>query len=421
MSPARSHGLAPYRVASAALIVGVLAPAYVYVKIPRIPVLLNGSFLMALVLAACALSLVLATRPAGLRVRVPASALAFAYAWFLVALANLGPSGLRETVAYAVAVTFVPLTTFLAVLVICSTVRGRLCILDGLCIGGAVAGLLGFVESLAHRNPLREFGIGAGLTFENSMSRFGFSRAEGAFSHPILLGAFLGIAMLATLELIRVRRVGLYLGLTIMVAQFIGMLATVSRGPMLSILSVLAFWGIFATSMSLRRRVFLAVPVALILAIGLSQANVTDIGAFIGSSQERPLGVVQPRLRLYDIAIAALPSATAFGIPYGQAVTLAGEARSLDAEPVHLLVTRGLAGLAVFTAAVLWVIGRSFTKGGRARGTTAFTALGGLFLMLAGVSVAFFDSFYVYVFVFLGLLWAHAPAHPGKRGPDANV
>lgn len=422
MNSGTSRWLGPYGVARAAIIVGVVAPAYINAKIPRIPMLLNGSLLLALVLAGCALSLVFATRPAGLRVRVAASALAFSYAWFLVALANVGASGLREMVAYAVAVTLVPLTAFLSVLIICSSTRGRLCILEGFCIGGTLAGVLGLVESIVHRNPLREFGTAMGTTFQNSISRFGVSRAEGAFSHPILLGAFLGLAMLATLELIRIRRVGLYLGLTIMAIQFIGMLATVSRGPIVAVLCVLALWGIFAASMSLRRRLLLSVPVALILAIGLSQAQVTNLGSLLQSSPGHPFGgAVNYRLTLYDAAVATLPSATAFGSPAGLSVTLAGETKSLDAEPVNLLVTRGVVGLAVFTGAIVCVIARGFTKGGRRRGSTAFTALGGLFLLLAGTSVAFFDSFYVYVFVFLGLLWAEACEHAGASGPNTSA
>ena len=403
-----------YSISRAALVVGVLGASYIYAKVPRVPVILNGPFFLACVLAACALACILATRPAGSNVRLPAGAMVFAGAWLLIALAREPTTTPRAMFAYAVAVTFVPLTAFLSVVVIGSSARGRICVLEGLSIGGILTAVLGIVEAVIQRSPIHQFGVSRGITFQYLPTRFGLHRAEAAFSHPIMLAGFLALSMLATLELMRTGRTRFSVGVPILVVQFVGVLSTVSRGPLLAVLCVLALWAAFASNINVRRRLAMAVPVALVLAIGLSQANVNDVGSFVQSSPGNPNGAVTYRASLYRAAIAALPNATAFGVAPTKDVGLGATFPSLDSEPVNLLVSTGVAGLVVFTGAIAWAIGQCLTRVGRKRRTVLFTTLGGLLLLLLGASAAFFGLFNVYVFVFLGLMWAQAPALPSE-------
>src|SRR5665647_3707958 len=101
------------------------------------------------------------------------------------------------------------LATMAGVVQVAQTARGRRAVLFGLAVGSVVAALYGVFTVIAGQNPVLELGVrqGAQTDFIVSTARFGFARAVGAFSHPIMLGTFLGLGGLAALELARLKAI----------------------------------------------------------------------------------------------------------------------------------------------------------------------------------------------------------------------
>lgn len=385
----------PYQVMVALLVAGVFAASYLELVPP-----LSGPVLLSVLALVCGLGVSFRTR--------------FDFVGRPLVLVALGLAGLWMLGAVLVGrttegVALTGLATMAGVVQVAQTARGRRAVLFGLAVGSVVAALYGVFTVIAGQNPVLELGVrqGAQTDFIVSTARFGFARAVGAFSHPIMLGTFLGLGGLAALELARLKAIKDRTAVLFVVVAFSGQLATISRGPIVATLGSIAIWIVFGRRMSLRWRVCATAGVAALVVGALWLGGLKgDVGSLFGTSAGDALaGSTQYRIELAKALVQRLPHAPLLGFPNPDTATFLPGFRSLDNEIAYLGLTRGLLGLAVFGALLVVPIYASAVRRGPLVLSRLYVVLSMSYLMVVGGTVAYFGLLVFFLFVVLALCW----------------
>ena len=211
---------------------------------------------------------------------------------------------------------------------------GRRAALLGLAVGAVVASLFGILTIVTGRNPIADYAASQGqdLSVLDTTARFGLARAVGAFSHPIMLGTFLGLGCLAALELARLKAIRDRTAALIVIIAFVGQIATVSRGPIVATLGCVSLWVVFGRQMTARWRVGVTVGIVVLVGAALWLGGLQgDVGSLFGTSSSDPLaGSTRYRLELVKVLVQRLPHAPILGLSKSQGrvparVPLAGQ------------------------------------------------------------------------------------------------
>jgi len=333
-----------------------------------------------------------------------------ALGWFMVPL-GIDTSGHPGTaLSSLLSRSAVEVTAMLSVLAVCGTVKGRVAALRGLAAAGGVAAIAAIGELGLGRNPLLDLASDGSRVqiWLDVTERFGLHRAALGFGHPLLLGVFLGIAMLATLELARRGALAEGWAVALVALQGLGLLATLSRGPLLAAVACLCLWAIGARKMQKWRQAVLIVIVA--ASIGMA---VWSVG-FGGNAEEfvRPSATEmgrtsQHRVSLVSAFFSEVRTGAMFGV-FDVADTVVAKrfGQTLDNAGLYEYKLRGLSGLMLMTALLLGPAVVMLFRPSVPRQQRLFPVLLGLFLLMAGANVAFFGQLLPYLMAAAAVAWA---------------
>lgn len=329
--------------------------------------------------------------------------------WFVVPLGIDRSEHPGGTLSFLLLRSAVEAAVMLGVLAVCGTLKGRLAALKGLAIAGGVAAIAALVEVALGYNPILDLASDRSriANWLAVPSRFGLHRAAVGFGHPLLLGVFFGIAMLATLELARRDGISESWAVALVATDGLGLIATLSRGPLLAAIACLCLWAIGAHKMQRWRQAVLLVIVA--ASIGVA---VWSVG-FGGNAEElvKPSTTEMGRTSQHRVSLAAaflseVRKGALFGV-FDVTDTAVSDrfGQTLDNEGLYAYESRGLTGLVAITALLLGpavvMLGRSSVP----LQQRLFPVLLGLFLLMAGANVAFFGQLLPYVAVASAIAW----------------
>jgi hypothetical protein len=392
-----------------ALCAGVFAAEYLTPPGWPLGVEVNGLRATSAIILCCGLGALISSgidRP----VRPYAACAALlAFVWFIV------PLGIDRTGHPGGALSFlllrsaVEVAAILGALAVCGTVKGRLAALRGLAIAGGIAAIAALVEVALRHNAILDLASDRSRTelWLAVPERFGLHRAALGFGHPLLLGVFLGIAMLATLELARRGGVPEGWAVALVATDALGLVATLSRGPLLAAVACLCLWAIGARKMQKWRQAVLLAIVA--VSFGFA---VWSVG-FGGNAEEfvRPsateLGrTSQHRVTLSTALVSEVRKGALFGV-YDIADTAVADrfGQTLDNEGLYAYESRGLSGLIVITVLLLTPAVVMLWRPSIPRQQRLFPVLLGLFMLMAGANVAFFGQLLPYLAVAAAVAW----------------
>jgi hypothetical protein len=210
---------------------------------------------------------------------------------------------------------------------------------------------------------------------------------------------------LATLELWRVGRLTRHWALALFAVQFIGVLLTVSRGPIFAAILTVGVWVLAAQRVKAtqRLRIFAITLIGVALVLVAVPGGALDL---IRPSQTN-LGVdTQYRIDLSRSVLEQAGSATLLGTPERSASDLLTNFQSLDSEPAYLLVTHGLIGAAAFALLLLGPLFVVSHAASTPRPSRLFAYLTILLVAFTSLTVAFFGALTTYVWVALALAWS---------------
>jgi O-antigen ligase len=290
--------------------------------------------------------------------------------------------------------------------------RGRTVLLGALVGGGVVASCFAFFETVIQVNPILQLGLRMGSPVAQQWTsvarRLGLARAAAGFSHPILLGTFLGLSMLATVEMARRGRLKEGRAVWLVGVQLLAQLSTLSRGPMVATVSALALWTVGARPMKVwRRAVVLVVLVTCIVVAVVAIVLQEQVESLVTPSGQTEIGATsQHRVDLIKALGPAIRQTSPFGYTDPQGSKQSQTFVSLDNEALYLIVTRGVVGLAAF--AVL-LFGPSAIAVTRLRQTFAdkiFPLVTLVYVAIVSLTVAFFALIVPFLLVTLVLMWA---------------
>lgn len=399
----------PYGAVIGFLVAGVFAASYLEPVPP-----FSGPVLLSVLILACGIGASLRTGFAYLARPMQLWLLALVCLWMLGAVLIGKPTE-------GVALTGCAAT--LGALMLGQSARGRRAVLLGLACAAVLASLVGLFTVITGWNPFYEYGLRVGGQTSIPV-RFGLTRAMGAFTHPIMLGTFLGLGVLAALELARLGAVKERVAVLIVLVAFVGQLATLSRGPVVATMGCVAIWVVAGRRMSLRWRVCAIVAIAAIVIAALWAVGIQDnVGSLFGTSATDPLASsTRYRPELIRALLDRLPHAPLLGFAKPETNDfLPGFVVSYDNEAAYLIVTRGLLGLGVFSLLLLVPLGASILRRSPLALSRLYVVLTVGFVMTMGVSEAFWALFMPYLFAAVGLCWAAAAApspHGGKAPTD---
>jgi len=396
-----------YAVATGALVVCAFAPDYLRARLPFTVLPLNGSLVLAAVLLVAGVVVVLRRpRPAlGWWAIVP---IAVALAWLLGPLA-VARGGVELRIHYAFNLSVVEVCVLVGAVLISSTAPGRLSLLRGFSWAGALAGAAAMFETLAGKNVFLSVGmkLDPGLTsiWYVVPRRLGLWRASVAFGHPIELGVFLGLGVIATLELARRRVIGRRTAIALIVLMAGGMAVTISRGPVVALLVVVLCWALVARRMVWLRRATLAVVVLATAVFTLGTvATQTDVVGLFAPGPSEPGITSEHRYALTSAFFAELQRAPVFGYVDPDKTSVAQAFGTVDHEGLYILLGRGLFGLAVFSLLFAIPFVAALLRRGRMESRLVSLAIP-IYVVLCGMSVAFFGLLVPFVMVAAGLAW----------------
>jgi hypothetical protein len=404
---------APYTTTAAALCLAVAAPAYLQLKLVGFPLAFNGPLLLGIAMALCGLRVTLLARPGQRTSRssVSVAPWVFAAAWFIgSALSTI--AWVQNPAAYAIQQSFVPVAALVGAYLVARTAEGRRSTLIGLCSGSVLASAMAIVEFATGKNVFvtvaRSAGvvnrIGAGVSPDSLLERMGFVRAEGAFTHPLMLGVFIALGLLATLEVSALVRRLHPLVFVAIVVQLAGLLATGSRGPIVLGAVFVLLWLTFSARLSRSLPLLLLSLVAVLFVVAFANIGVGPV-QFLGLRGGSGALAVNTEYRAG--LLVALPNAirhaSAFGYSNAVQAGLFPGFQSLDNQIAWLLATRGFVGALAWLGLLVLPVGLAVTARGMRVPGKAYVILCPVLILLLGLGVAFFDLAAVYVFVVVGL------------------
>lgn len=420
-SPTAALGLALFTLLGSALLVpettvfltllaaSLFGADYIAGQVTGIPFRLSFPGVLALVCLAAGLASVARRRNSFSFSWSALAATALAFAWLVSGALN-SPAGVAAMVKHALAGSLPAAGALAGIALLCTTRRGQSAALWGLFGAGMAASASAFAEALLGRNLLLELGMRIGEVGQLAFRpvRFGFTRVSGAFDHPIMLGTFLGLAILVTLELVRQKRLPLAIGIAAIAVQFAAQLLTVSRGPVLATVGVVCLWVLLALPLSRSVRIALAfLMFAAIVGIALN-ARIADLvrpsATGLGAS-------TQYRLDLTHALLSRLGAASLLGSDSSSEGGLLNDFQSLDSEPAYLLSSQGIVGLALFLALLVGPLAR----GGAAGLSRRYVWLVALYILVVGATVAFFGLLVPYLFAVLALSWSGPEPYEPER------
>jgi len=368
----------------------------------------------------CLLAGVAATLRRSTRVSFPSATLAalgLAAAW-LVAAALSSPASVGSMLRYALAAGIPGAGALAGAAMLSATRRGQIAILSGLFAAGLLASISAFVEAILGRNLVVELGLRMGdqpLAL-SGLARLGIQRVSGAFDHPILLGVFIGLTIMVTMELMRQGKLSVRTGLVLLLLQFSAQVLTVSRAPILATLMMASMWMLARLGASRGVRAALFVVVALSLASMTLLVPAEGYGSGWQASGHLDANTAY-RIGLTRALAARIASAPLLGSTQPtKASNLLPGFVSLDNEPAYLLASGGLFGLLILTVLLLEPLVHGGTKGL----SSMYVRSSVLLLLLVGTTVAFFGLLVPYMFVVLGLTWGRL-ASPEEEAQQLNA
>ncbi len=388
---------------------GVFAAYYITVDVPGLPFAANGPLLIACLLAFAAVGVGLADGWDVGAGRFVVVAAVVGIALFLVPLGVRDQTAAPTTLAYLFGSYGVDVAVLLAALCLCAAARGRLAVLRGFAVAGPLAAVSALVELVLGRNPILEFAVqrGQGLTWTLVPERFGLHRSAVGFGHPIELGMFLGLAAIATLELSRRKRLSASWANAIVAIDGLGLLATISRGPLLATVIVLLVWTAVVRHMAGWRRFVLLSLVVVCLGLTVWEIGFGgDVVALIQPSDTELGATTQHRVSLASAFLSELHTGRLFGTadPQDSAV-VAQFGGTIDNEGLYLMIWWGLSGLVAMTLLLGLPAVLTFVSRPRAGPHHVLPVMMSAFFLLAGASVAFFGQLQPYIFIMAAVLW----------------
>ena len=396
----------PERMGAVVLVLGVFAAAY----IQPVP-LFSGPVAVSVLIFMCGLGVSLRTHFRFVAWPLALVGIGLSFLWMLGAVLNGRPTE-------GVALTGV--ATMAGVVQLGQTARGRRAALFGLAAGAVVASLFGIFTIVTGRNPIADYAAGQGqdLSVLDTTARFGLARAVGAFSHPIMLGTFLGLGCLAALELARLKAIRDRTAALIVIIAFVGQIATVSRGPIVATLGCVSLWVVFGRQMTTRWRVGITLGIVVLVAAALWVGGLQgDVGSLFGTSSSDPLaGSTRYRLELVKVLIQRLPHAPILGYPNPETAVFLPGFRSLDNEIAYLGLSRGLLGLAVFGALLAVPLVGVAVRRGPLVLSRQYVVLNVVFIIVVGAAVAYFGVLMFYLFVVFALCWLAVAVPSAEEG-----
>lgn len=395
----------PYRMATLWMFVGCFTPTYLSVAVPMVGVTVPPQWPVGIGLLACGLS-VLPRSTAEKRLTAIAVMLALVWLW-IGAMGWTGSAATRLLVGLNSSMVVV--LALVAYGMILRTEEGKRTVLSTMSWTGVVVGLGAIVEGVLHWNPFLAAGIQAGTAekWTTVPIRSGFVRVSWAFSHPIMLGLFLGLAAVCLIEhsgrqAWPARRVAVAL-LPILVGQML----TLSRGP------ILFTWlacGLLLLQQKRKARMGGAVwgAAAAVALVGLLlgsevRSGLTDLLGSGGGEASQSIAI---RMRLLQDFFGRVDQLGVFGTVLTERSNVLWEWASLDNEFINLLVTRGFAGLLWFLLLGMGAVGLRVT-GVRKAGAPALAFVSSATLLVIGTAstVAFFGAVQPYVIAVMLLTW----------------
>lgn len=330
------------------------------------------------------------------------ASLGLAAMWLVVAALS-SPGGVSSMLKYALAAGIPGAGALAGAALLCTSRRGQIAVLSGLFAAGVLASVSAFVEAILGRNLVVELGLRMGdqPPVLSGLARLGIGRVSGAFDHPILLGVFIGLAIMVTMELMRQGKLSVRTGLVVLLVQFAAQVLTVSRAPILATLMMVSMWMISRLRATWGVRAVVFVVVALSLASMTLLVPVEGYSAgWLGSGHLDANATYRVALTEALVSRLASPPLRGSTQPTKSSNLLPGFV-SLDNEPAYLLASGGLFGLLILTVLLL----EPLVHGGTEGLSSIYVRSSVLLLLLVGATVAFFGLLVPYIFVVLGLTW----------------
>jgi hypothetical protein len=223
------------------------------------------------------------------------------------------------------------------------------------------------------------------------------------------MATFMGLCILSTLELARERRLPDLVAVSLILLQFVGQFATLSRIPILATLAVVALWSLTTRSMRASLRVALVLALCVATLVGLTQVGVgtTRVWTLFQTSGTETGRSEQYRLDLVKVFASRLGQVGFFGTsdPESSRI-LPSNFTSIDNEPIFVSITRGYIGFATLTAFVCGPALAALLDRRRRLANKPLPVFGALYLLATGANVAFFGLLLPYVFIFVSLMWS---------------
>jgi hypothetical protein len=427
----------PYQALIVILCFGALAPEYIGLPLGALPGLdVTPTLLIAAAIALCGLRI---AALGGLGLRQPwtlGAVLAFCAVWYVGAgFATTSGHDVRGWAALFQSP--LPPLALVGGFLASSTPQGRRSLLLGLSASSTLAAALAIVEFATRQNVFLRLAQGLGIMNRVSgvggiiplpggnLSRYGLARAEGAFTHPLMLGAFLVLGLLATLawrshQARPTRFITIAIGI-----QLFGLMSTVSGGPIVVGLLFVLLWFALEERDRARSRLVLPLIVGALSWAALANAGVGGAAlGFLGFGA--PAGSLAPnvqyRFNLLSLMLRGWQHWNAFGYSDVVASQVFRGLSSLDNQVAFLLATRGWVGILAWLGLV--VVPPTVAVGRQLKGLPGrrFVILAPLAILMLGMDVGFFGLFTVYLYAALGLCWGSiAGGSPALARRDASA
>lgn len=405
----------PYPALIISLCLGVFAPAYLALPVGGLPGLVTPTLLVAAAIALCGLRIA-ALGGLGLRqLWALGAVLAFCAVWYLGAVFSTTSShdirGLE-----ALFQSPLPPLALVGGFLASSTPQGRRSILLGLSGSSTIAAALAIIEFATRQNVFLRLARGLGIVNRAGLDslpggnalRYGLPRAEGAFTSPLMLGAFLVIGLLATLAFRSHQARPTYFISIAIGIQLLGLVCTMSRGPIIVGLLFVLLWLALEEGHRASSRVALPLIVGTLSLAALANAGIGGAAlGFLGFGA--PVGPLAQTMRwrvdLLGTLLRGWQDGNAFGYLDFTASPLFRGFSSLENQLAFLLATRGLVGVLAWLCLVVVPVAVAVRRQLERLPGRRFVILAPPAILMLGMGVGFFDLFTVYLYATLGLCW----------------
>jgi hypothetical protein len=421
----------PYLVAIVALVAVAFTPDYIAVPFAGTALPVNGRLIGSLLLLFTGVLVTPSHRDLKVR-RAVWVVFILAVIWVLATYAAVDGRTIQRLAA-----TFVlagpDVAALMGVMLLASAPGGRRLLLLTFCIAGGLVAVQALIEFAVQRNFLLEWGLAFGPAAEQWTSigtRFGLTRSAAAFGHPIELGVFFSLGILAAFEALRSRLLPAWSALTLATLMFLGQLATVSRGPIFATLAVIVLWALSARPMRLAFRMAVMVIILSLAFAAVTQVDVQGgLSGFVQTGDkgtDSMGGTAQHRVQLTTEFFKELRSPPLFGTAAVGDTSAGRTFITVDHEPLFLLLTKGLLGLVTYALLVVTPLIADVRRLGKGIMREPYAPLVAIDLALCGASVAFFGLLQVFVWVSIAIMWStvarpteFAERHPGSAATVA--